>query len=495
MTTTRPGVAVKPARSRFAERDEYPALGVVAVVVPRTGLVMGPTPRVHLGNAAVRAAVVQLPLAAAPASPVSSYHLYNDAAPAEPPWLDAVPGHLPAEVVPLPAVSVASEIASSVSVAATPVEEPVRADASRWKPVDPQSARAVLRVEREVEIPRERHHTRRPRPPQLSSGDATERMQRLVTTDRRRRVVLVAATVLVVVALLGSIWRYTTLGYAAQPATTWNQVALPDSTVGTPVATPSISASASASAAPSTAAATPSSTPTEDVTTAQPTKTAKGSKVSTVLTANAIYGEAITGACPAQTRPTNADEARAALTAYVNCMNSIWSPVIEAGKIRFREASVYFYVNTIVNPCTTLHTSDPVTAMYCPMDATIYVSPTGVASAIGSTFYGAELVTHEYSHHVQSLSQILTYARDAGWSDSEYSRRVQLQAHCLSFAVINHVDGFAPNPAIFRVGWQVGPGSSTYGSIASIQYWGEKGLAATKVGDCDTYSVPASSVA
>ena len=493
MTTTRPGVAVKLARSKLAERDEYPPLGAVAVVVPRTGLVMGPTPRVHLGNASVRSAVVQLPLAAAPASPVSSYHLYNAATPAEPPWLDPL-SESTAEVVPLPVMDVSSEMASSVAFGPVPVAEPVRADVPRWKPVDPQVARDVLRVEHEVELPTGRHRTRRPRPPQLSSGDAIERMRRFDSSDRRRRAVLVLASVLVVVALVGSIWRYTTMGYAAQPATTWNQVALPDSTVGTPAATPSLSTSASPSAAPSTTAA-PSSTPTEDPTTAQPTKTTKQSKVSTVLTDNAIYGESITGSCPPQARPTNADEARAALTAYVTCMNNVWSPVIEAGKIRFREASVYFYVNTIVNPCTTLHTSDPVTAMYCPMDATIYVSPTGVASAIGSTFYGAELVTHEYAHHVQSLSQILTYAHDAGWSDSEYSRRVQLQAHCMSFAVINHVNGFAPNPAIFRVGWQVGPGSPTYGSIASIQYWGEKGLAATTVGDCDTYSVPASAVA
>jgi len=161
----------------------------------------------------------------------------------------------------------------------------------------------------------------------------------------------------------------------------------------------------------------------------------------------------------------------------------------------FRPASIYFYVNTIVNACTTLHTGDPITAMYCPMDATIYVSPKGVDSAVGSRFYGAELVTHEYAHHVQSLSQILAVAVKQGWSENEYSRRVQLQAHCLAFAVLNHVAGFVPEPSIFRADWQVGPGSVTYGSIPSLQYWGERGLAANKVGDCDTYSVPESAVA
>ena len=123
------------------------------------------------------------------------------------------------------------------------------------------------------------------------------------------------------------------------------------------------------------------------------------------------------------------------------------------------------------------------------------MSTTGVANAVGSHFYGAELVTHEYAHHVQSLTQILSNAQKQGWSANEYSRRVQLQAHCLSFAVLTHVDGFEPDPAIFRIGWQVGPSSDAHGSIVSLQYWGEKGLKATKVGDYETYSVLTSAVA
>ena len=472
MTTTRPGVAVKPARARLADRDEYPALGAVATLPPTTGRIMGPTPYVHFSSSAVLASV--LPLRAV-VSPVSPLLPYNVPTPSEPPRLDVVLDTAPAAVVTVDAA------------------EPVRADAAEWKPVDPQSARDVLRVEREVEIPRGRHHTRRPRPPQLSSGDATERMRRLIRSDKRRRAIMVAASVMIVIVLLGTIWRYTNNGYAAdQPATSWNQVVLPETAVGTPAASQAVSASASPSAAPSSNQATPTDAATTADTTAQ---TTKGPQVPAVLRANAIYGSAIAGSCPEQAQPTTADDARAALTAYVDCMNSVWGPIVDAGRIRFRPASIYFYVNTIVNACTTLHTSDPVTAMYCPMDATIYVSPTGVDSAVGSRFYGAELVTHEYAHHVQSLSQILSVAVKQGWSEEEYSRRVQLQAHCLSFAVLNHVNGFGPDPAIFRVGWKVGPGSATYGSITSLQYWGEKGLAANKVGDCDTFSVPESAVA
>lgn len=489
MTTTRPGAAVKPARPRLVGRDEYPPLSADVAVVPKSGRVMGPTPHIYLGSSSVQASVVPLPRvrrvvsAISPVTPIRVEQVRPE------PIIENVPD----EAIPAPVVTVADEVGptQAINVAAA-AAEPARTELPEWKAVDPQTARAALRVEREVEIPQGRHQTRKPRPPQLSSGDAAERMRRLVTIDRRRRAFMVAASILVVVGLFGAIWGFANAGYAAdQTATSWNQVALPDSTIGTAAASRVVSASAAPSAAPST---TQAAAPTGEATTEQPAQTRKTSEVPAVLRANAIYGSAIAGSCPEQARPTDADAARAALTAYVDCMNNVWGPIIEGSNIRFRGATVDFYVNTIVNPCATLHTSDPVTAMYCPMDATIYVSPSGVSSAINNRFYGAELVTHEYAHHVQSLTQILAVAGTQNWSKDEYSRRVQLQAHCISFAVLNHVSGFNPDLSTFRLAWQVGPGSDTYGSIASITSWGEKGLAATQVGDCDTFSVPASAV-
>lgn len=362
-----------------------------------------------------------------------------------------------------------------------------------WRPVDPQNAREALRVEREVDIPQGPHRTRRPRPAQLSSGDATERLTRLALVDRRRKTSMAAATIFVVVGLLGTIWHFAYASYAvAQPSTAWNQVALPGST-GTSGASSPVSPSAAPSAAPSASLAATA----DPVTTSEPTQAVQAatSAVPEILKSNAIYRSAITGACPDQGKPTDASSAMTAMSAYVACMNKVWEPIVAAGQgFRFKEASIYFYVNTTISGCATLHVSDPITAMYCPMDATIYVSPTGVANAVGDRYYGAELVTYEYVHHVQSLTQILTAVSHASWSDNERSRRIQLQAHCLSFALLTHVDGFSPQLETFRMGWRVGPGTATLGSLSSLQYWGERGISATRVGDCETYSVASSVV-
>ena len=195
---------------------------------------------------------------------------------------------------------------------------------------------------------------------------------------------MVAASILAIVGLLAGIWRFTTVGYAAPPATSWNQVALPETT-----STPAVSQAPSASATPTASLSTAQSTTPEAPVTTQ--ATTKGSQVSAILRDNPVYDQAIAGSCPDQSKPTSLAESQAAMTAYVDCMNDVWGSIVgSASDFRFRPASIYFYINTVVNPCQTLRTSDAISAMYCPSDATIYVSPTGVANAVGSRFYGAD---------------------------------------------------------------------------------------------------------
>ncbi len=110
-----------------------------------------------------------------------------------------------------------------------------------------------------------------------------------------------------------------------------------------------------------------------------------------------------------------------------------------------------------------------------------------------TAYYAAELVTHEYAHHVQSLSGII----NAAFQVSGSHRRVlpsDRDACPLPVVRADH-----PRPGVRRRRPRTsavpqrlgpGPGNAKFGSIASQQAYGEKGLAATKVGDCDAFSAP-----
>jgi hypothetical protein len=213
----------------------------------------------------------------------------------------------------------------------------------------------------------------------------------------------------------------------------------------------------------------------------------------TTLTRNAIYGQSVTvGSCPPMAKANNNAEAEQAISRYVDCMNDVWGKILAASNRPFRGASVEFFFDVVDSPC---YKYDPTTtnAVYCLNNMTLYVSGGALGKAAKDRAYAAELVTHEYAHHVQSLSGIINAAFQVWGQTDEYSRRIEMQAHCLSFAMITHVPGFGVTSGDlgqFRNGWARGPDNAKFGSIASQQAYGEKGLAATKVGDCDSYSAP-----
>ena len=91
---------------------------------------MGPTPRIHLGICSLVVPIAPAPCRQTVVSPISPL---------------------------LPEVAILYD-----------AKKTVRPEVAEWKPVDPQTARAALRVERAVEIPCGRQRTRTPRLPQLS---------------------------------------------------------------------------------------------------------------------------------------------------------------------------------------------------------------------------------------------------------------------------------------------------------------------------------------
>lgn len=448
MTTTRTDRAV-PRHALVTDRDEYPTVGTAAA---RAAGLTAPAPRVVIsGNLAESPRTHPLPAwraSAIPVSPALSPTVLEPASPttresASSPGRFSQPTPLQVAVEPLllptPLV-MPHEVPLS---ARTPIRAPRAAEAEprtlpsapRWHPVDPRAVAGRLR-----RLPDEDEVTDRSVPGRLD----------------RRRTALVALSVLTVVAVVLGLWR-------AGSATLRGDAG---------AAMPTVTAVSALPAPASGATALPA-----------------------VLSDNPTYARPIVGACDPVATPTTAQEAEAAISAYVSCMNTVWSPIIGATTFPFNPASVKFFGDAVSNSCATITAGDGVVATYCPLDSTIYVSARGISQSMNVRFYAQELVTHEYAHHVQSLTQVLVAAHQQGWNEEEYNRRIQLQAHCLSFAVLTHVTGFDTDVAAFRSGWAASPGSATYGSTASLQLWGERGLAATTVGACQTFTAPAAEVA
>lgn len=496
----RPQGATRSSRARLADRDEYPSLGSPVKAAARSGIVMGPPPRIQLTArtsrvgaeapvltiltpvvAPARPKAVLTPIvpprpAASPATPTRVSHaaVVPEPAPVTPEPTPAAPEPaLVAVTAAVPEVSLAELLELS-----TPETITLPGLAGRSLKRRPESAARALPLEAVGSLDSA-----------LSRKAVIERTKRIVEQGRRRQILLIAASVVVIAGVLIGTLRYAARAdAAAQPNTSWNQIV-----TSTPSGAASVSSAASASTATS---ASPVTTTAPAVSTAPTTATSLPSSASsamTTLTKNAIYGQSLAvESCPSMAKPNTDAEAQQAISRYVDCMNDVWGKILAASNKPFRDASVEFFVKVIDSPCDRY---DPATtnAVYCLNNMTLYVSGGALGKAAKDRAYAAELVTHEYAHHVQSLSGIINAAFQVWGPSDEYSRRIEMHAHCLSFALITHVPGFgvtSSDLSQFRNGWARGPDNAKFGSIASQQAYGEKGLAATKVGDCDAFSAP-----
>lgn len=483
---TRPQGGTRSSRARLADRDEYPPLGTPVKVATPTGIVMGPPPRVQLTNRSTTSSPRLTIIRPVVLTPVLRASKRGPAAAATPPAPVVQVAAAVAEV-PVPAPVVVPEPAL-VAVAA-PVPEvsltvPVEISAPETLTMPALAGRALKRRQ-ETAVRALSPEAAGSLESPLSRRTVIERTRHIAEQSKRRQLVLVAASVVVIAGVLLGTWRYAARAdAAAQPNTNWNQI-----TTTTPPAVASAGASAATTVATSAAATSSASVPAVTATVAAPTTVT--AEWWAVLTKNPTYTQSLSvGSCDPLGKPGSPAEAQAVITEYVQCMNGAWGKILTASNRSFRNATVEFFVNTAVSPCGN-YNPDVTNAAYCVNNTTLYVSSSALKKASGDRYYAAELVTHEYAHHVQNLTGILTAAYQQWPGTDEYSRRIEMQAHCLSFAVMNRVPGFGVTTqdlSVFRAGWAAGPSSVKFGSIASQQLYGEKGLAATKVGDCETFS-------
>jgi predicted metalloprotease len=161
---------------------------------------------------------------------------------------------------------------------------------------------------------------------------------------------------------------------------------------------------------------------------------------------------------------------------------------------------------------------------YCPPDETIYVDTSffdelrSRFGASGGTLSQMYVVAHEWGHHIQQLTGILSNTDHSLTGPASDSVRAELQADCYAGAwtgaastikdengvtflepvtsaqiadALNAASVIGDDRIQQQSSGQVDPETWTHGSSASRQHWFEAGLSGGP-GACDTFGVPAS---
>lgn len=185
-----------------------------------------------------------------------------------------------------------------------------------------------------------------------------------------------------------------------------------------------------------------------------------------------------------------------------SCLDRIWSREFDQVSLPFREARRKFVRKRERTGTCGLMPAKEAAGTYC--DTGIYyviVEKPGLNS--WNAPYSAEVVAHEYGHHVQGFASIDEY-RDAALGKAKnkkaedlVSRRFELQAECLAGVALNAMRGEMPSIAWFRDGYQGTLPKQwvrDHGRLTTQWKWLEKGYRAGRPGACDTWSVPARQV-
>ncbi|HEY3465714.1 MAG TPA: neutral zinc metallopeptidase [Amycolatopsis sp.] len=201
--------------------------------------------------------------------------------------------------------------------------------------------------------------------------------------------------------------------------------------------------------------------------------------------------------------------AAAQLKAYyqtlVDCLEQSWRPALEKANEPTLTATVSVTLPDH-SACGKAPTENEAVAYYCGGDTTIY-APTDWMLADAGLNKARHIATiaHEYGHHVQRESGILSAAADKMTSpdedspaDKEVVRRIELQANCFGALFLAAVAGSGSisrslaNAAVADYGRA--NDSDTHGSREHQLSWAKAGYDRKTTKACDTWSVPAAEI-
>ncbi|CAM5418617.1 Metalloprotease OS=Tsukamurella paurometabola (strain ATCC 8368 / DSM / CCUG 35730 / CIP 100753/ JCM 10117 / KCTC 9821 / NBRC 16120 / NCIMB 702349 / NCTC 13040) OX=521096 GN=Tpau_1467 PE=4 SV=1 [Tsukamurella paurometabola] len=261
-----------------------------------------------------------------------------------------------------------------------------------------------------------------------------------------------------------------------------------------------------------TTATTSTTSPAGTVAGTTPTGTA-------ALQGNPLYASASTGlitqACNADGWPSTSSAGKRFFDSIAPCLDRAWTAAMRSANLSYRSPTVLVPTGDLISsPCGSVNlATENVAAFYCPTNETLYMPPKG----LDVDRYGNKPViylavfAHEYGHHVQRVSGIITaqtrierqYGRmsDRGL---ESSRRLELQAQCFSGLLVKSVSDTggqftrADYPTAYedqQRGDRPGDPDRTHGTSAHSQAWWDTGYQTNRLARCNTWSASPTDVA
>ncbi|MEU8226768.1 neutral zinc metallopeptidase [Kribbella sp. NPDC048915] len=207
-------------------------------------------------------------------------------------------------------------------------------------------------------------------------------------------------------------------------------------------------------------------------------------------------------------RPTSVANVRKYYAQSIACLDKTWKPVIVKAGFTFQSPRLEVFTGKLRTSCDVQDS-----AAYCgngviSMNATYDMDNYRKYDRLWTRTTMAHLIAHEYAHHIQRLVGISA----ASWTRTTYlngvdatlqeSRRVELQASCLSGAYLGADRSYFPVSGAWRTRylWTIrnrGDEWGTkrdHGSAKNHSRWTRRGFDAGSASACNTFTASAGTV-
>ncbi|HMT87944.1 MAG TPA: neutral zinc metallopeptidase [Arachnia sp.] len=216
----------------------------------------------------------------------------------------------------------------------------------------------------------------------------------------------------------------------------------------------------------------------------------------TVVQTSALYSVPFPAhlGCPSPGYAYDYREMETYVTQQMACIQNAWHEVQAQLGYSTADIPVYFFRGEGVSSACG-YVEAP--AFYCSADGgTIYFGQGTLDWATFQPFGMKDMATHEFGHHLQAQAGFFEAMYYLG-SDNEIIRRSELQATCFGHGMIGRDDSFVMDEAYYRSlvdkHRQVLV-DGTHGSNESNDFWGFRGLYATSLSECNTWTSPSADV-